>query len=41
VRENHPDILMGQGKDQSIIDQATAKLQEINEAYELIKKEKG
>lgn len=41
VRENHPDILMGQGKDQSIIDQATAKLQEINEAYELIKKQKG
>lgn len=41
VREYHPDILMGQGKDQSIIDQATAKLQEINEAYELIKKERG
>jgi len=41
VREYHPDILMGQGKEQSIIDQATAKLQEINEAYELIKKEKG
>jgi len=39
VREHHPDILMGQGKDQSIIDAATAKLQEINEAYELIKKQ--
>lgn len=39
VRQNHPDILMGQGKEQSIIDQATAKLQEINEAYELIKKQ--
>jgi DnaJ like chaperone protein len=39
VREYHPDILMGQGKEQSIIDAATAKLQEINEAYELIKKE--
>jgi len=38
VREHHPDILMGQGKDQSIIDAATTKLQEINEAYELIKK---
>lgn len=37
VREHHPDILMGQGKEQSIIDAATAKLQEINEAYELIK----
>jgi DnaJ like chaperone protein len=38
VRKNHPDILMGQGKEQSIIDQATEKLQEINEAYEIIKK---
>lgn len=40
VKEYHPDILMGQGQAQSIIDQATAKLQEINEAYEMIKKEK-
>ncbi len=40
VKENHPDIITGQGAEQSIIDQATAKLQEINEAYELIKKEK-
>jgi len=38
VREYHPDILMGQGKEQSIIDQATQKLQEINEAYEIVKK---
>ena len=38
VRQYHPDILMGQGKEQSIIDQATEKLQEINEAYEIIKK---
>ena len=38
VRQYHPDILMGQGKEQSIIDQATEKLQEINEAYETIKK---
>ncbi len=38
VRKNHPDILMGQGEEQSIIDQATEKLQEINEAYEIIKK---
>jgi len=38
VRKNHPDILMGQGKEQSIIDQATKKLQDINEAYEIIKK---
>ena len=41
VKENHPDIVTGQGASQSIIDEATAKLQEINEAYELIKKEKG
>lgn len=41
VKEHHPDILMGQGKDQSIIEAATKKLQEINEAYEMIKKEKN
>ena len=38
VRQYHPDILMGQGKEQSIIDEATTKLQEINEAYEIVKK---
>jgi len=41
VKEYHPDILMGQGKDQSTIAAATTKLQEINEAYEMIKKEKN
>ncbi|MEA3499093.1 MAG: TerB family tellurite resistance protein [Campylobacterota bacterium] len=40
VKQNHPDIITGQGAEQSIIDEATAKLQEINEAYELLKKEK-
>ncbi|MEA3352612.1 MAG: TerB family tellurite resistance protein [Campylobacterota bacterium] len=40
VKENHPDIVTGSGAEQSIIDEATAKLQEINEAYELLKKEK-
>ena len=40
VKENHPDIVTGQGASQSIIDEATTKLQEINEAYELIKKQK-
>lgn len=40
VKKNHPDIVTGQGASQSIIDEATKKLQEINEAYELIKKEK-
>ncbi len=38
VRANHPDLLMGKGAEQSIIDKATVKLQEINEAYEIIKK---
>lgn len=37
VREHHPDILMGKGAKQDIIDKATRKLQEINEAYELLK----
>jgi DnaJ like chaperone protein len=40
VKRNHPDIITGQGASQSIIDEATAKLQIINEAYEIIKKEK-
>ena len=40
VKKNHPDIITGQGASQSIIDEATAKLQEINEAYQIIKKEK-
>ena len=40
VKQNHPDIITGQGAEQSIINEATAKLQEINEAYELLKKEK-
>ena len=37
VKKYHPDIITGQGAKQSIIDEATKKLQEINEAYELIK----
>ncbi len=41
VRKNHPDLLMGKGAKQSIIDKATAKLQEINEAYEIIKKSRA
>jgi DnaJ like chaperone protein len=40
VKENHPDIVTGQGASQSIIDEATKRLQEINEAYELIKKQR-
>lgn len=41
VKQNHPDIVTGQGASQSIIDEATEKLQQINEAYELIKKQKN
>jgi len=40
VKQNHPDIITGQGASKSMIDLATKKLQEINEAYELIKKER-
>jgi DnaJ like chaperone protein len=39
VKKHHPDIIKGQGANQSIIDEATARLQEINEAYELVKKQ--
>ena len=41
VRKHHPDIITGQGAKQSIIDEATKKLQEINEAYEIIKKDRN
>ena len=41
VKKHHPDIISGQGAAQNIIDEATRKLQEINEAYELIKKDRG
>jgi len=41
VKKHHPDIISGQGASQDIIEQATKKLQEINEAYEIIKKSRG
>jgi len=41
VKKHHPDILEGKGASQNIIDEATKKLQEINEAYEIIKKHRG
>jgi len=41
VKKHHPDIVAGRGESQNIIDEATKKLQEINEAYELIKKQRG
>ena len=40
VKIHHPDIVTGQGGSKSIIEEATKKLQEVNEAYELIKKSK-
>ncbi len=41
VKQYHPDVITGQGADQSTIDKATNKLQDINEAYETIKKNRG
>lgn len=37
VKKYHPDILMGRGESEEIIERSTRKLQEINEAYEEIK----
>ena len=37
VKKYHPDILMGQGESNEIIEKSTRKLQEINEAYEAIR----
>ena len=38
VKENHPDIISGKGLGEEEIQKATIKLQEINEAYEELKK---
>jgi len=40
VREYHPDILESQDKDEAYIEEATAKMQEINQAYQIIKEAK-
>ena len=40
IREYHPDIIKSQGKDEAYMQEATAKTQEINQAYEMIKKHK-
>jgi len=37
VREYHPDIISSQDKDESYVKEATAKTQEINQAYNIIK----
>ena len=40
VREYHPDIIKSQDKDETYIEEATAKTQEINQAYQLVKETK-
>ncbi len=40
VREYHPDIIKSQDKDESYIEEATSKMQEINQAYQVVKKMK-
>jgi len=41
VKDNHPDIITGRGLGEDEIQKATIRLQEINSAYELIKKQKN
>lgn len=41
VKQYHPDIVKAQGADEDYIQAATAKVQEINAAYELIKNTRG
>ena len=40
VRQYHPDIIKSQDKDEAYIEEATAKTQEINQAYDIIKESK-
>ncbi len=40
IREYHPDIIKSQNKGDDYMQEATAKTQEINQAYEMIKKAK-
>ena len=37
IRKYHPDIISSQDKDESYMQEATAKTQEINQAYQVIK----
>ena len=41
VKKYHPDLMKAQGKDENYIAKATQKVQQINAAYEMIKKVKG
>lgn len=38
VRKYHPDIIKSQDKDEAYMEEATAKTQELNQAYEILKK---
>ena len=38
IRQYHPDIIASQGKGEAYMQEATAKTQEINQAYEMIEK---
>jgi len=38
IRKYHPDIIMSQGKGKAYMEEATVKTQELNQAYEMIKK---
>jgi DnaJ like chaperone protein len=40
IRKYHPDIIKSQGKSEAYMQEATAKTQEINQAYEMIKEVK-
>jgi DnaJ like chaperone protein len=40
VRKYHPDIMVSQEKDPEYIEEATAKMQEINKAYQVLKEAK-
>lgn len=40
VKQYHPDIIKAQGKSEEYMEEATAKTQEINQAYELIKEKR-
>lgn len=41
VKKYHPDIMKAKGASEEYIKDATAKVQQINTAYEMIKKERG
>jgi DnaJ like chaperone protein len=41
VREYHPDLIKSQGASEEYLREATEKVQEINAAYEMIKKSRG